>query len=396
MAKAALGENCSSPYVKKAVLLPDVVGFPSESMKRYALDLARALRSLAPAGWEFEEITCEPDPRISGTFGDRMASRHARFFGYPRLIRRTHNASVFHILDHSHADLALTTPPDRTVLTCHDIIPLLSARGLVPVSYPAMTKWTFPLRVRCMNRCRKIIAISESTKKTLIEVAGIPAEKIEVVYNGCNPVFGPEPRVPGMSLAEERRDVLAQFGIPPNARVVLHVATAIRYKNTPAILRALKILKENPGVGADVWLLRVGADFFEDESALIAELGVGDRIHHAGRVSDDRALGACYRAADVFVFPSLWEGFGWPVLEAMACRTPVVVSNVASLPEVAGDAGLAVSPHDHGALAEALLSVLADPRERNVRAAKALEQARRFTWDACARGTLGVYEQVAS
>ena len=84
------------------------------------------------------------------------------------------------------------------------------------------------------------------------------------------------------------------------------------------------------------------------------------------------------------------------MLEAMACGTPVVVSNVASLPEVAGDAGLAVSPHDHGALAEALLSVLADPRERDVRAAKALEQARRFTWDACARGTLGVYEQVAS
>jgi len=261
--------------------------------------------------------------------------------------------------------------------------------------HPILTRLTYPLRIRCMRRSRKIIAISESTRKTLVEIAGIPAEKIEVVPYGCNPAFGPGTGVPGLSRADERFGVLARYGIPAGARVLLHVATATRYKNTPAILQALKILKENPVPGGEVWLLRVGADFFEDESALVARLGVGDRIRHAGKIFDDRMMAACYRAADAFVFPSFWEGFGWPVLEAMACGTPVVVSNVASLPEVAGEAGVFVSPHDHAALAEALRSLLSDPRELARRSELSLAQARRFSWEKCARGTLAVYEQVA-
>ncbi|MEI6278530.1 MAG: glycosyltransferase family 1 protein [Verrucomicrobiae bacterium] len=385
--------------MNKAVLLPNVGGFPSESMRRYAAELLRALRSLQSNEWTFDEIACTPEDRVAAAFGGgsaggKFASRHARFIKYPRQIRAVRDASVFHILDHSHANLAWATPPARTVLTCHDIIPLLAAKGLISMPHPILTRFTFPLRVRGMKRCRKIIAISESTKKTLVEIAGIPEEKIEVVYYGCNPAFGPDPLVPGESLADERREVLARYGLPATARVILHVATATRYKNTPAILQALRILKASSAAGDNVWLLRVGADFFDDEAALIGRLGIGDRIRHAGKIFDDRFLGACYRAADVFVFPSLWEGFGWPVLEAMACGTPVVVSNVASLPEVAGDAGLSVPPNDHRALAAALLSVLADPRERASRSARALEQARRFSWDACARGTLAVYEHV--
>ena len=384
----------------KAVLLPNIVGFPSESMRRYATELAGALRALQPGGWAFDEITCEPEGWVAaafggGSFGEKMAGRHARFVKYPRLIRSVRGASVFHILDHSHARLALAPPPGRTVLTCHDIIPLLAAKGLISMPHPMLTRLTYPMRICWMKRCRKIITISESTKKTLVEVAGIPAEKIEVVLYGCNPAFGPETEDPGLSPADERREVLARYGIPAGARVILHVATATRYKNTPAILQALKILKENPAAGGEVWLLRVGADFFEDESALVDRLGIGDRIRHAGRIFDDRMMAACYRAADVFVFPSLWEGFGWPVLEAMACGTPVVVSNVASLPEVAGDAGVFVPPHDHSALAEALRALLSDPPELARRSELSLAQARRFSWEKCARGTLAVYEQVA-
>ena len=383
----------------KAVLLPNIAGFPSESMRRYATELAEALRSLRANDWAFDEITCEPGANIAaafggGSFGEKMAGRHARFVKYPRLIRSVRGASVFHILDHSHAGLAMAVPPGRAILTCHDIIPLLAARGLISMPHPMLTRLTYPLRIRWMKRCRKIITISESTKKTLVEVAGIQAEKIEVVLYGCNPAFGPEPAAPGVLPADERRDVLARYGIPVGARVILHVATATRYKNTPAILQALRILKENPTGCGEAWLLRVGADLFEDESALVARLGVGDRIRHAGRISDDRMMAACYRAADVFVFPSLWEGFGWPVLEAMACGTPVVVSNVASLPEIAGEAGVFVSPHDYGALAEALRSLLADPRELLQRSEMSLAQARRFSWEKCARETLAVYGQV--
>ncbi|MBE2203391.1 MAG: glycosyltransferase family 4 protein [Chthoniobacterales bacterium] len=384
--------------MRDAILLPNISGFPSESMQRYAAELAAALRKLRDGTWRIGEILCEPSGAIStifggGKFGDQMASRHARFLKYPGMIR-SRVGSVFHILDHSHANLALATPPAATVLTCHDIIPLLAAKGRVSMPHPAMTRFTFPLRVACMKRCRKIIAISESTKKTMIEVAGIPAEKIAVVYYGCNPAFGPEPATPGQSPAGERREIFTRYGIPEGARVILHVATATRYKNTPAILEALRILKEKPDL--PVWLLRVGAEFFEDEARLVEQLGIGDRIRHVGRVSDDQLLGAIYRAADVFAFPSLWEGFGWPVLEAMACGTPVVVSNVASLPEVAGAAGLSIPPRDHVALAGALGAVLSSPQERLRLSAAALAQAGRFSWEACARGTLAVYEQIAA
>lgn len=386
--------------MNKAVLLPNIAGFPSESMRRYAAELAGALRALRDADWAFDEIACEPESRVAavfrgGSFGEKMAGRHARFVKYPRLIRSVRGASVFHILDHSHAALAMAVPAGRAVLTCHDIIPLLAARGLISMPHPMLTRLTYPLRIRWMNRCRKILTISESTKKTLVDVAGIPAEKIEVVYYGCNPAFGPGTEVSGQSPADERHGVLARYGIPAGAQVILHVATATRYKNTPAILQALRMLKDNPAPGSEVWLLRIGADFFEDESALAAKLGIGDRIRHAGRIFDDRMMAECYRAADVFVFPSLWEGFGWPVLEAMACGTPVVVSNVASLPEVAGEAGLFVEPHDHTALARTLRSLLSDPRELLRRSAMSLAQARRFSWEKCAAGTLAVYNQVA-
>ncbi len=155
--------------MKRAVLLPNITGFPSESMRRYAAELVAALRGLKDENWEIDEIVCEPSAAVSAAFGGgktggKMASRHARLIKYQGLIR-ARAGSIFHILDHSHANLALSTPPEVTVLTCHDIIPLLTAKGLVSMPYPALTRLTFPLRVLCMKRCHKIIAISESTKK---------------------------------------------------------------------------------------------------------------------------------------------------------------------------------------------------------------------------------------
>lgn len=381
------------PEAMRAVLLPNVDGFPSESMRRYASELSRALRAAAPPEWTIEEMVCAPDDAVRSRWGEKMASRHARFLKYPRLIRERAGADVYHVLDHSHANLAAVPPAARTILTCHDIIPLLGARGLIPVPYPWLTRYTFPLRLRCMRRCARVIAISESTKRNLVDHAGIAAERIDVVYYGVNPRFGPEPATGAR--AEERRRLLAAHGLPETARVLLHVATPMRYKNTPAILRALHILRARPDLADNVWFLRIGAGFFEDEQRMIDELRLGDRIAFAGRVSDDALLGGYYRAADVFVFPSLWEGFGWPVLEAMACATPVVTSNVASLPEVVGDAGLTVPPQDHEALAGALHGLLANEDARRRRAEQCLRHAQRFTWEGCARHTFETYESVA-
>jgi glycosyltransferase involved in cell wall biosynthesis len=334
--------------VKTAVLIPNIAGFPSESMRRYAMEMERALRlrgqEAAGNDWEFEALSCIPSEAVAARFGGgdrgkKMASRYARYITYPRLIKAASGRSVYHVLDHSHASLALVPPAAKTVMTCHDIIPMLAVKKLIPIPPAGFSHYTFPFNVYCMKRCEKVIAISESTKKNLIEIAGLPEEKIEVVYYGVNRAFAPLMDKGNISPQEERQDILARHAIPADALVLFHVGTAMRYKNTPAILQALKALKEDPLVKQKVYFLRVGADFFDDEKALIETLGVGDRVRHAGKIFDDTVLAGYYRAGDVFVFPSIWEGFGWPVLEAMACGTPVVTSNVASLPEVVGDAG---------------------------------------------------------
>ncbi len=385
--------------VKRALLLPNIGGFPSESMRRYASELGAALRELRGTDWDLAELSCDPEPSVArffggGPFGDRMASRHARFWKYPSLIRRSGPRDVFHIVDHSHANLVSACPRRRAVITCHDIIPLLASRGIIDMPHPRATRFTFPLRVRAMRRCARIIAISESTRSNLIEVAGVPAEQIRVVYYGVNAHFAPASD-PATAEAE-RAELRNRHGLPPQARVILHVATATRYKNTPALVQALHLLRKEGIAGDNVWLLRVGADFFPDEQELIDRLGVGERIVHAGRIYDDARLAVYYRAAEVFAFPSLWEGFGWPLLEAMACGTPVVASNVASLPEVVGSAGITVPPRDHVRLARELAALLSSEALRRQRAAASLERARAFSWTECAKHTLDVYREVAA
>lgn len=390
--------------MNKAVLVPNIVGFPSESMRRYAVELESALRSVAekkPGTWKFDAIECSPSDAVAARFGGgergrKMAGRHARFIKYPPLIRAIPDADVYHVLDHSHTNLALIPPAAKTVLTCHDIIPLLAAKGMIPMPTGRFTRYTFPLRIRWMRRCHTIITISESSKRNLVEVAGLPEEKIAVVYFGVNRAFTPLEGKKSAACLAERQEILQKHNIPADALVIFHVGTATRYKNTPAIFHALRALKEDSQVGNRVHFLRVGADFFDDEKALIESLGIGDRVRHAGRILGDDLLAAYYRVSDVFAFPSIWEGFGWPPLEAMACGTPVVTSDVASLPEVVGDAGITVAPQDHAALSEALRSILTNDDRRYTLGVKSLQRAQRFTWDACARGTMAVYEKVVA
>ena len=385
--------------MKRAVLLPNMVQFPSESMKRYAAELAGALRGLHSADWEFDELECHHVDRVArivpGEPGKKMASRLGRFVRYPLMASQAglnQSTSVFHVLDHSHANLTLSLPRKKAVLTCHDIIPYLAAKKLVPIPAGRATRYTFPQRIRCMKRCRFVIAISESTKRDLVEHAHIPEDRVAVVYYGVNRAFRP---TDDDTRTCRRTELLQAHGIPEEARILLHVGTATRYKNTPTILRALARLRSDSGLEDNTYLLRVGAPFFDDEEALIDSLGIRDRIVHAGKIFDDALLADYYRSADVFVFPSLWEGFGWPPLESMACGTPVITSNVASLPEVVGEGGITVAPEDLDAFVDAIRRVLTNPTLRADLRTKAIAQAARFTWEQCALDTLAVYEKVA-
>jgi glycosyltransferase involved in cell wall biosynthesis len=365
-------------------------------MKRYAQGLTQALQALDASDWQFEALTChrmELATRfLPGKLGETAANRLGRFVRYPALARQT-KGDIYHIIDHSHANLLDALPAERTVITCHDIIPLLAARGKIPIPATRAARWNFPRIVSRLSRCAAVITGSESTRQNLVEYTSVRPERIHLGSYGLSPDFGPTPPEE-QTREQERATLLDQYQIPRDTFVIMHVGTTGRYKNTPALVRILKGLRTVPELNDRVWLLRVGVPFDKDVEALVESLGVRDRLVQTGKIEGDLALARHYRSADVFVFPSLWEGFGWPPLEAMACGTPAVVSNVASLPEVVGAAGLTVDPNDTQGFVDAIRSLLSDPARREQYRILALAQAQRFTWERSAREALIVYEKI--
>jgi glycosyltransferase involved in cell wall biosynthesis len=374
-----------------ALLLQDTAEFPSLSMKRYAASLSEGLSRVGgEVGWQIEMPEVHEPAALARVAGRANASRWGRLVRYPARIRRWRRdlrPAVCHVLDHSHANLLTACDPDTSVATIHDLIPMLAAVGELDFKVGRWMRHTFDLKLRRIARCRRVIAISQSTKRQLLRFVDIPADRIEVVYYGVAKGFAPLAD-DGERLAE-RATVLNRHGIDPGRHVVLHVCTPMRYKNSPAMLHALTMLPP------EVVLLRVGATLFDDERALAERLGVSGRVIDVGTVHGEAALATDYRSADVLAFPSTFEGFGWPPLEAMACGTPVVLSDAASLPEAGGAAALYAGPHDHAALAAGIDRLLSDSAEHARRQALGLAHAQTFTWDRCARQTAHVYGAVA-
>ena len=352
-------------------------------MKRYAHELSSAMSELDQQRWKFELV--QPQARRwMSVLPARLESAISRYALYPLTLHRR-SADVFHVLDHGYGHLVRSVEPSRAIVTCHDLIPLLSADRRIPVTVPAGVAKTFRFRIREMARAGRVITISEATRNTLLEYTALPASRITVILYGVNRTF--RPAEPNEVEATKRR-----LAIPINAQVILQVATRGRYKNTPGLLRAFAILKKRVG---EALLVRVGVPLYDDEAALAAQLGVTDSIHYVGMVADDRRLAEWYRSATVLAFPSFWEGFGWPPLEAMASGTPVVASTIPAIQEVAQQAAALVDPQDHDALAAALERVITDCAYAQELRVRGLERARQLTWAEAARKTLDVYDEVA-
>ncbi len=308
------------------------------------------------------------------------------------------SVDLFHATEHLLPRLSAI----RTVFTLHDLIFLFH-----PETHKPMNRWFLTLMMpRFLRAADAIIAVSECTKRDAVRCYGIPEEKITVIYEGVNPRFRPAD-------PEAIAAVRQKYGLPE--RFILYVGTIEPRKNLTALLEAYTALMERPAPCAlrpatcdlrpatcdlrpatcDLRLMIVGKKgwLYEGFFRKLRELGLEDRVIFTGYVPDED-LPALYSAADLFVFPSLYEGFGLPVLEAMACGVPVVCSSTSSLPEVAGDAALLVPPTDVRALTEAMERALTDERLRARMRARGLERARRFSWERAAQGTLITYRKV--
>ncbi|MGQ9804369.1 MAG: glycosyltransferase family 4 protein [Anaerolineae bacterium] len=283
---------------------------------------------------------------------------------------------LFHATEHLLPRLSAI----RTVFTLHDLIFLFH-----PETHKPLNRWFLTLMMpRFLRAADAVIAVSECTKRDAVRYYGIPEEKITVIYEGVNPRFRP-------ANPETVAAVRRKYGLPEH--FILYVGTIEPRKNLTTLLEAFHHLAALRS--GDLRLVIVGKRgwLYEGFFRRLRELGLEERVHFTGYVPDED-LPALYSAADLFVFPSLYEGFGLPVLEAMACGTPAVCSNTSSLPEVAGNAALLVSPTDVRGLAEAMARALTDDALRATLRAKGLERAGEFSWARAARETLRVYQTV--
>jgi len=278
--------------------------------------------------------------------------------------------------------LALVGPVVGTrplVLTIHDLSFLHYPRNFRAgkrLYLRLFTRWS-------VRRARRVIAPSESTRRDILNQYGVPAARVDRIHYGLDPIFHPLPRA---RVAEFR----GRHGLPE--RFLLFVGTLEPRKNVTRLIEAYARLTEDRPplyiVGGKGWL-------YHEVFARVEALQLNGSVRFVGYVPGQE-LPWWYNAAELFVYPSLYEGFGLPPLEAMACGTPVITSGVSSLPEVVGSAGKTVDPADVGELAGAMAQVLADGDLRQTMQAAGLAQAGTFSWPEAARQTVRSYRHAMS
>jgi alpha-1,3-rhamnosyl/mannosyltransferase len=364
--------------------------YPFSGVGQYTLQLAKGIEDLLGPGnlvWFGKNTTQEPSgpPRNGNSlFTDRVQYalknqlrripglttsvhrwRNHRFKSYARQAR----PSLYH--ETKYVPFHFDDGP--TLVTIYDL------------SFVRHPEWHPADRVKYFERyCLKklpqvdaIITISEFSKKEIIDLLGLPPDKITVTLLGVDRIFTPgRQRVPGLP----ERYILSLGNLEPR-------------KNLPALINAYASL---PGALQERYpLVIAGAKAWHHHelNRTLSSLEQKGKIILTGYIPQE-LLPPLYRNASLFVYPSLYEGFGLPVLEAMASGVPVITSNTTSLPEVVADAGLLVNPLSIDALREGMSRLLADDTLRKDISGKGLERARLFSWEKCSRETLGVYEKV--
>ncbi len=281
---------------------------------------------------------------------------------------------------HCPVNIRPLVSPCPTLITVHDLIFLRSPQSFHSAKrfyLATMTGWS-------ARHSRHIIAVSHATRRDIIELLHVDPRRVTTVHNGVGEQFKP-------AVSTQKEEFRREQGIA--GRVILYVGTLEPRKNLPLLLKAFAQLVEDPQF-SDVTLYVGGSKgWYYDEVFATAErlnLTQSERVRFMGRVPDAE-LSLWYNIATVFAYPSMYEGFGLPALEAMSCGTPVITSNTSALPEVVGNAGLLLDPHDEAAWTASLRSLLLDDTKRAALSEQARRQAGKFSWQRSAQETVAVY-----
>jgi glycosyltransferase involved in cell wall biosynthesis len=367
--------------VRLRVQLVSKPGSAATGIGRYAAELERGLRA---AGVDVRNAALLPSVPAPLNRAARMAGYDLEAFGrsYP-LRADLARGNVTHLTSQTLATLLLSRRlPRPVVVTVHDILPyLLRDDPELSVYRHRVDSLMDSLAMRGLRRADRLIADSHYTKLTVVETLGVPPERIDVVHLGVDTErFRPQP-VPGTF----RR----LYNLPEGEAYVLAVGSEDPRKDLPTLLRAMALLRRD---GVDATLLKVGKPAFAEQRErnlrLCDELGIAKAVRWFDGVPEED-LPLFYNAAYVLAFPSRFEGFGFPVLEALACGTPVVATRASSIPELVGGMASLVDPMLPDLLAAALGNYLTNPHASNP--LTLVQLAKSFTWGKCLTETVRVY-----
>jgi glycosyltransferase involved in cell wall biosynthesis len=351
---------------------------PTGGINRYFANLiGRLPENLFPAlaTCRLQNINYPTHPNLKTFFYKRFGFRPGRvsYWLEKYYFRSIASFSHFDIIHPTYYSLLTRQEISKfkypVVLTVWDTIHEIFAEQIDPQGYQAEEKR------KAILAAQAIVCISKNTKKDLLERYSLPEEKVTVTYLASEI---------DASLSHGSEEVLSQ-------PYYLYVGGRRGYKNFDRLLAAFaKAVSVRP----EIKLCVVGLPFSQTEEKLLVELKLNDRVEHYGYASD-RHLAKLYRCSVALVYPSLYEGFGIPPLEAMSCGTVVIASNCSSIPEVVGDAGVLFDPKAVDDLADILLFLLDNSRERDRLIDKGYQQAKLFSWDKTVTQTLDVYKKVA-
>jgi glycosyltransferase involved in cell wall biosynthesis len=360
---------------------------PSEalSMDVYADGLVAGLRQSYPE-WQVIELV-PPAYLLKRLLIFKLAKYCYKYILYPLRLRRE-NADIYHIIDHSYGHLVLDLKKlkKQVVVTCHDLVNFIYPNNLASrAAFPLASMLAWKLATQGLQAADHVLVDSICTANDIIRFLRFEQDSVSVVPLAVDCQFQP--------LSErEKLSFRNAYSISPNTTCIVHIGTVEQRKNIPTILRVVGFLRDS-GVPVHFW--KVGESFSDVQASLIKELGIEDIVTYLGR-SDKSTLIQIYNAADVLLSPSLYEGFGLTILEAMRCGTPVISSNTSALPEVAGDAAVLVDPLDVHSIAEAIMRIRDDAAYREQLICKGLGRANHFSWASVAGQAAEIYKQVVN
>ncbi len=372
-----------------AHLLSFTPGYRRAGVSQYTEQIVRHLMATVSNSGDTLTVFAGPDAPPNGYVADEVAWRTSRLpTGHaPGRIVWEQFVAPF-ATAWAHLDVLLC--PVNVVPLAGRVPSVVTVHDLAFLAHPeafhvTKRRYLAAMTRLSVHRARHVIAVSSHTRDDLVRHFGVRPERVTVVPNAVDARFQP---------ADDDHAITrfkAEHHLPD--RFILFVGTLEPRKNLRRLIEAFASLANDETettlviVGASGWLT-------SDLAPLVSTHGLGERITFAGYVSDDD-LPHWYRAATVFCYPSLYEGFGLPVLEAMACGTPVITSRTSSLPELTGDAAVLVDPTDVAELARALKTVLADESRRHTMSRTGLARASAYSWERTAAATLEVIRDAA-